>query len=110
MNRHGNHHWKGTSAINCDSPTPRKNDINAIGKDGLTVAHTAAVFNNINALKLFEKLGANMVSLGEVGHTPAEMNMRIHQMPKSLLATKRAMAKAAFCKMCDTSVETFHKT
>lgn len=48
-------------------------DINATGKDGLAAVHVAAFNNNIDALKLFENLGADMMSLGEVGQMPAEI-------------------------------------
>jgi ankyrin repeat protein len=48
-------------------------DINAIGRDGFAVVHIAAVSNHIEALKLLEDLSANVVSLGELGQTPAEI-------------------------------------
>lgn len=48
-------------------------DINATGKDGLAAVHVAAFDNNIDALKLFENPGADMMPLGEVGQMPAEI-------------------------------------
>lgn len=89
-------------------------DINATGKDGLTTVHIAALNNHIDALKLFEILGANMSSLGEVGQTPAEIALchgynipfiGCSSLPVDLLATKRNIAKAIIDKYCDTIFE-----
>lgn len=86
-------------------------DLDATGRDGLTVMHTAAVDNHIDALKLFEYLGANMNCLGEVGQTPAEIALcnghhipfiGCSSLPTELFSTKRNLAKAVIGKYCDT--------
>ncbi|OGE47032.1 hypothetical protein PENARI_c073G00846 [Penicillium arizonense] len=85
-------------------------DINAIGRDGLAVVHIAAVNNQIDALKLFENLGANMMSLGEVEQTPAEIALcngynipflECSSLPIELFAMKRDLAKTIIGKQCD---------
>ena len=90
-------------------------DINAIRKDGLAVVHIAAIRNNIDALKLFENLGADLFSLGNAGQTPSEMAIckghdisfiACSSLPINLLATKRYMAKAIIGKIYDASFET----
>lgn len=83
-------------------------DIDATGKDGLTVVHIAAVDNHIDALKLFENLGANMNCLGEVGQTPAEIALcnghhipfiGCSSLPTQLFSTKRNLAKTIIGKL-----------
>ena len=85
-------------------------DINATGRDGLAAVHVAALDNHIDALKLFENLGANMMSLGDVGQTPAEIALcngynipfiGCSSLPTELFATKQNMAKAIISKYCD---------
>jgi hypothetical protein len=85
-------------------------DINAIGRDGLAVVHIAAVNNYIDALKLFENLGANMTSLGEIGQTPAEIALcngynipflGRSSLPIELFAVKQDMATTIIGKYCD---------
>ncbi|KAJ6116146.1 hypothetical protein N7523_005586 [Penicillium sp. IBT 18751x] len=87
-------------------------DINATGKHGLTVMHIAAGDNDIDALKLFENLGANMNCLGVVEQTPAEFALcngynipfiGCSSLPAQLLATKRKMAKAIIENYRDAS-------
>lgn len=89
-------------------------DIDATGRDGLTVVHIAAVNNHIDALKLFKNLGANMNCLGEVGQTPAEIALcnghnipfiGCHDLPAQLFSTKRNLAKTIIEKYSDS---TFH--
>lgn len=84
-------------------------DINATGRDGLAAVHVAAINNHIDALKLFENLGANMMSLGEVGQTPVEIALcnghdipfiGSSSLPKELFATKQSMAKAIIGEYC----------
>lgn len=88
-------------------------DINAPRRDRHTVAHIAALKNHIDVLKLFEILGANLSSLGEVEQTPAEIALchgynipfiGCSSLPLELLATKRVMAKAIIGKYCDTII------
>ena len=85
-------------------------DIDATGRDGLTVVHIAAVDNHIDALKLFKTLGANMNCLGEVGQTPAEIALcnghhipfiGCSSLPTQLFSTKRNLAKTIIGKYCD---------
>ncbi|KAJ6107668.1 hypothetical protein N7523_008991 [Penicillium sp. IBT 18751x] len=89
-------------------------DIDATGMDGRAVVHIAALVNHIDALKLFENLGANMTSLGGVGQTPAEIavcngykipSIGCSSLPKDLLATKRSMAKTILGRYCDAIFE-----
>ena len=85
-------------------------DINATGKDGLAAVHVAAVNNNINALELFENLGADMMSLGDIEQTPAEIAIcngynilfiGCSSFPAELFITKKNMAKVIIGKYCD---------
>ena len=85
-------------------------DIDATGRDGLTVVHIAAVENDVDALRLFEDLGANMNCLGEVGQTPAEIALcnghnipfiGCSSLPAQIFSTKRTLAKAIIRKYCD---------
>lgn len=85
-------------------------DIDATGREGLTVVHIAAAENHTDALRLFKNLGANMNCLGEVGQTPAEIalcnghNIRFigcFSLPTQLFSTKRNLAKAIIGKYCD---------
>lgn len=87
-------------------------DINATGKDGLAAVHVAAVDNNIDALKLLENLGADTMSLGDTGQTPAEIALcngynipfiGCSSLPIELFIKKQNMAKLIIGKYCDAS-------
>ena len=87
-------------------------DINATGKDGLAAVHVAAVNNDIDALKLFENLGADMMSLGDTGQMPAEIAfcngynipfLGCSSLPTELFIKKKNMAKLIIGKYCDAT-------
>ena len=87
-------------------------DINATGKDGLAAVHVAAVNNDIDALRLFENLGADTMSLGDIGQTPAEIAfcngynipfLGCSSLPTELFIKKKNMAKLIIGKYCDAT-------
>lgn len=85
-------------------------DVNATGMNGLAAVHAATFDNHIDALKLLENLGANMMSFGDVEQTPAEIAycngydiplVGSTNLTTDLFGTKQNMAKRIMSKSWD---------